>query len=122
MIPVAFTRWCWLALIALQFIWFGWLYPSEWFGRAIPLFLMALPLLIPAWWIWQLKPRALVLGGTILLLHFSVAVAEAWANPETRIIACVQIILVVVYFLAMPGLRKTHSQSTVSNQPTNPEQ
>ena len=107
MIPMVLTRWCWLALILLQFIWFGWLYPSEWFGRAIPLFLMALPLLIPAWWIWQLKPRALVFGGTILLLHFSVAVAEAWANPETRIIACIQILLVIAYFLAMPGLKRT---------------
>lgn len=121
MIPVGLTRWCWLALIALQLIWFGWLYPSEWFGRGIPLFLMTVPLLIPAWWIWQLKPRALVLGGTILLLHFSVAVAEAWANPETRIIACVQIVLVLIYFLAMPGLGKKRNSTTESNRSAHSE-
>ncbi|MEM7053091.1 MAG: DUF2069 domain-containing protein [Pseudomonadota bacterium] len=109
MLPVQLSRWCWLALIALQLIWFGWLFPSELFGRGMPLVVMTLPLLIPAWWIWQLKPRALVLGGTILLLHFSVAVAEAWTTPALRIIAWLQIILIVIYFLSMPGLRRARA-------------
>ena len=110
-LPIEFSRWCWLALIALQFVWFGWLYPSPFFGRSIPLVIMALPLLLPAWWIWQLSPRALVLGGTILLLHFSIAVAEAWTTPELRTIAWLQIILIVIYFLAMPGLKRSRPRA-----------
>ncbi|GEM_PF-1109984 len=98
------TRWLWLALLAIQLVWFGWLYPSEWFGRWIPLALFALPMLIPARGIWNKNPRAVVLGGTILLIHFSIAVTEAWSNPEVRIIACIQLVLIIWFYLAMPGI------------------
>ena len=118
-LPIQLTRWCWLALIVIQFIWFGWLYPSEHFGRAIPLVIMAVPLLLPTWWIWQLKPRALVLGGTILLLHFSIAVSEAWTTPELRIIAWLQILLIVIYFLAMPGLKRSKAPAPGAAEPSN---
>lgn len=106
MIPTPVARWVWLALIVLQLVWFGWLYPPEWLGRVPAIMISALPLLIPTFWIWRLTRDALVIGGMILLLHFSFAVAEAWANPTTRGIALVQILLIVVYFLALPGLRR----------------
>lgn len=113
MIPAPIARWVWLALIALQLAWFGWLYPPELLGRVPALVIAVLPLLIPTYWIWRLTRDALVVGGMILLLHFSFAVAEAWASPTTRAIALVQIALIVVYFLALPGVRRGGKASGV---------
>lgn len=106
MIPTPIARWAWLALIILQLVWFGWLYPPEALGRIPAVVIAALPLLIATYWVWRLSRDALVVGGMILLLHFSFAVAEAWASPATRVIALVQIVLIVIYFLALPGIRR----------------
>nr|WP_240956202.1 DUF2069 domain-containing protein [Wenzhouxiangella sp. XN79A] len=102
LLPVAVARWTWLALIVLQLVWFGWLYPAAILGYWPALVIATVPLLLPAPWVLALKPNGLVIGGTVLLLHFSFAVGEAWANPTVRVIAWVQIVLVVLYFLALP--------------------
>ncbi|MEM1080455.1 MAG: DUF2069 domain-containing protein [Pseudomonadota bacterium] len=112
------TRWLWLALIAIQLIWFGWLYPSEWFGRWIPLVLFTVPLLIPAWGIWNKNPRAVVLGGTLLLLHFSIAITEAWSNAEVRWIACIELALIGWFYSAMPGIGYRLEKSSTSSSTT----
>ena len=101
-LPVTAARWLWLALIALQLVWFGWLYPSEALGYWPALVIATVPLLLPTPWVLKLRPNGLVIAGTILLLHFSFAVAEAWANPTLRAIAWVQIVLISLYYLAMP--------------------
>jgi uncharacterized membrane protein len=102
LLPIVVARWLWLALIALQLVWFGWLYPSELFGYWPALVMATVPLLLPTPWVLKLRPNGLVIGGTILLLHFSFAVAEAWANPTLRAISWVQIVLITLYYLAMP--------------------
>jgi len=102
-IPTGFARGCWVALIGVQLAWFGWWSPSEVLGYWPALLLATVPLLLPLPWILRLSPAALVVGGMILLLHFSVAVSEAWADPVVRPLALLQIALIVVYFLALPA-------------------
>lgn len=110
MIPTEFTRWIWIALIALQVAWFVVLHPPQ----ALPLWLVLafvlVPLLLPTPWILRLRPQALVFGGLMLLLHFSIAVAEAWTKPELRMVGLVQIALIVAYYLALPGVRRGRSK------------
>lgn len=106
MIPVSWCRWSFLAIIALQVIWFAWLFPSQTLPMPLVLGVMAMPLLILAWGVWQLQTRALVLGGFILLLHFSFAVAEVYARPDVRLLASAQITLIVIYFIALLAVRR----------------
>lgn len=112
MIPTPLARWLWLALIALQLAWFGWLHPSTLLGYWPALVIATVPLLLPTPWILALRPQAMVVGGMILLLHFSFAVGEAWVNPATRAIASVQIALIVLYFLALPSVRRRRAAET----------
>lgn len=98
-------RWTLVTLILLQPLWFFWLAPPELMPPWLATLLMALPLLLVLPFAWQLGRNALVVAGGILLLHFCVAVAEAWANPAARIPALIQIVLVVLYLTAMSALR-----------------
>ena len=103
MIATAWARWSWLALIGVQLAWFGWWSPSEVLGYWPALLLATVPLLLPLPWILRLSRSALVVGGMILLLHFSVAVSEAGVDPVARPLALLQIALIVFYFLALPA-------------------
>lgn len=105
-ISPAWCRWSWLGLIAVQPVWFLAVNPPRLFEPWLVLAIWLAPLLAPAWWLLQLKPRALVFGGAILLFHFSLAVAEAWAAPAARGIALFQIALITVYYLGLVALRR----------------
>jgi len=100
------TRIAWLALIGLQLVWFGWLAPSESLGRLGGTLFAVLPLLLPLWWILRLGRDGLVVGGLILMVYFCFAVAEAWANPEVRWLALVEIALVVLYYVSLLAVRR----------------
>ena len=110
MIPSRFTRWIWIALIALQIVWFAVLHPPQALPLWMVLSLVLVPLLLPLPWILKLRPQALVFGGLMLLLHFSIAVAETWTKPEVRVVGLVQIALIVAYYLALPGVRRGRSK------------
>ncbi len=114
---LAAARWIWLALIALQPIWFGWLDPIGPLGGIGSMLLMTVPLLLPAWWIWRLNLRALVIGGMLLLGYFCIAVVEAWAAPAARVPALIQIALTSSYFLVLAQLRPRPRSSGRQGQP-----
>ena len=103
---LGFTRISWLILIGLQLLWFGWLAPSETLGRPGGTTFAVLPLLLPLWWILRLGRDALVIGGMILLGYFCFAVVEAWVDPSVRWLAVAQIVLIVVYFIALLAIRR----------------
>lgn len=109
MLPAATCRWTWLALIALQAAWHAWWHPPEVVSIPAAVGLAVGPLLLPAWWIWKLRHGALLIGGMILLVYFSLGVAEAWTDPAVRVPALVQVGLVVLYFLALPGVGRRRS-------------
>lgn len=101
------ARFSFLILIVWQPIWFAWLKPAQALPVAFVLAILTLPLLICLPWVWRKRPRALVLGGCMLLLHFSVAVMELWTTPEARLPAAVQVLLTVLYYVGVfTGLRR----------------
>jgi len=100
------ARFAWLALIALQLVWFGWLAPAESLGRLGGLLFALCPLLLPLWPVVRLNPDGLVIGGLILLVYFCFAVVETWVSPAVRVLALVEIGLIVLYYLALLSLRR----------------
>jgi len=104
--PLALTRVAWVALIVVQAAWFGWLAPETPFGRVATTLFAVVPLLLPLWWVWRLHLNGLVVGGLVLLVYFSVAVAEAWVDAVARPVALLEIALIVVYFAALSTVRR----------------
>ena len=105
MMSTTACRWSLLGLIVLQPIWFGWLAPPELVPAWLAIAMMGLPLLLLLPFVWRLKKEALVVAGCVLLLHFCLAVSEAWANPAARVPAIIQVLLIGLYFTAMSSLR-----------------
>ena len=106
MMSVQWCRWAYVALILLQWVWFGWLYPSESLPKAFVVTVMSLPLLAPVWGVWRLNVRSLVIAGFVLLFYFSLAIAEMYATPEVRVPAGIQIALITIYFMALLTVRR----------------
>lgn len=105
MIRLSWCRWSLLAVLVLQPIWFGWLYPSAHFPVWLVLAVTMIPLLLPAIGVWRLQTRALVIAGIVLMFHFSYAVMEAYANLTVRPLALVQVALVTIYFIGLAMVR-----------------
>lgn len=87
-------RLSYLATAAWQIIWHG-LLPSP-LGAQLPwLAILALaPLLLPLRGLIALQTRAVTWASYLLLLYFIVAIMEAWSNPQQRMAALVQAVLV----------------------------
>jgi len=98
-------RWTLVGLIALQPVWFAWLAPPELVPPWLAILVMGLPLLLALPFVWRLGRDALVVVGCVLLLHFSLAVSEARANPAARVPAIIQVLLIGIYFIGMSSLR-----------------
>lgn len=98
-------RWILIALIVLQPLWFLWLAPPLLLEPLAAVVIMAGPLLIALPFAWRLGKRALVITGCILLVHFCLAVSEAWVSPQARGPAVVQAVLVALYFTALSSIR-----------------
>jgi uncharacterized membrane protein len=104
--PLTLARFAWLALIAVQLAWFGWLAPDPALGRVGTTLTAVVPLLVPLWWVWRLNVNGLVVGGMLLLIYFSIAVSEAWVDTVARPVALVEIALIAVYFAALLSVRR----------------
>lgn len=106
MISPSWCRIAVLGLIALQPLWFIWLAPPTHLPPTFVLAVTVTPLLIALVYLWPLGIRALVVTGCLLLAYFSFGVMEAFANPSARVPALVQIALTVLYFTAVPAVRR----------------
>ena len=104
-IRLSWCRWSMLGLVLLQPIWFVWWAPQQALPLGFVLTLTLLPLLLVLPGVWQLRQRPLVIAGFILIFHFCLAVMEAW-NPAARLPALLQILLICVYFIALPTIRR----------------
>ncbi len=106
-VRLSWCRWSLLGLAILQPIWFGWLqqplHVPAWLVVAVTL----APLLAVLPGVWKSRVRPLVIAGFILLPYFSFGVMEAWANPDARSLALVQVFLVILYFVALPTVRRS---------------
>ena len=106
MIGLNWCRWSILGLIVLQPVWVLVLKPSLFPGMLLLLGVTLGPLLVLLPGVWQLRARALVITGCLLMLYFSFAVMEIRVNSAALIPAMLQIGLVVVYFIALPAIRR----------------
>lgn len=100
------ARVAWLGLIALQLVWFGWLAPAETPGRAGGVLFAVVPLLLPLWPVLRLDLDGLVIGGILLVFYFCFSVVEAWASPAVRVLALIEIALIVLYYLGLLSVRR----------------
>lgn len=108
MIPLAWCRWTFIGIIILQVIWFAWLFPPEVLPSSFVTVAMITPLCLFALGVWRLNTRALVLAGFVLLLYFSLAVAETYAHETLHWAAIAQIMLITIYFMALLAIRRTN--------------
>ena len=106
--------WCRVAMVGLtilQPLWFAWFNSPQVIAPWLVVMITTLPLalLIPV--TWPLRARGLVIGGCVLLLYFCLAVMEAWVTPPARVPALAQIVLIGLYFTALPAVRKVPARS-----------
>lgn len=92
-----FTAWSLLAL--LQVVWHAWLIPPQTMPIAVALAIALIPLALPLLY-WRTPQRALLAAGMVALFYFCHGVAEAWAAPQERGLAWVEILLAVVLILS----------------------
>ncbi len=111
MISLKWCKWSLLGLIILQPLWFVYWSPPE----ALPLHFVLLVTLIPLLLVfpgsWKLKPRSLVIAGTLLMAYFSIGVMEAWASPEDVWPGSIQALLCVAFFMGLATIRRAPASS-----------
>lgn len=86
-----------LALIALQTLWHAALPPPGGAGSWKLAMLATMPLLLPLKGLLAGSLRAMTWAGYLVMLYLVVGVMEAWANPEQRVPALAQVVLVIAY-------------------------
>ncbi|MBT8047805.1 MAG: DUF2069 domain-containing protein [Xanthomonadales bacterium] len=88
---------CYLALAGLQLLWHG-LLPQPAGNQSWLLAAIAVaPLLLPLKGLLAGSLRSMTWAGYLVILYLIIGVMEAWSNPDQRIPALAQIILVTVY-------------------------
>jgi uncharacterized membrane protein len=82
----------WAALIALQCIWYGWLFPPQSIPMWVALAMTVVPLLLPLFALGDVR-RALLWVGILSLFYFCHGVAECWSSSQERWFALLEIVL-----------------------------
>lgn len=102
-------RLAWFALIALQWVWHGWLIPPQTIPTWLVLAITVAPLLLPLLALRNLR-RALLWVGILSLFYFCHGVAELWSAPAERWLAIVEIALTFLLIGALGAgvKRKPH--------------
>ena len=85
----------WAALVVLQPIWYGWLFPPQFMPIWLVLAITVIPLLLPLLAIRNAQ-RALLWVGILSLFYFCHGVAEGWSSPSERWLALVEIALTLL--------------------------
>lgn len=85
----------WAALVALQLVWHGWLFPAQTMPALLVLAITVIPLLLPLFAIRDVR-RALLWVGILSLFYFCHGIAEAWSSPSERWLALIEIALTLV--------------------------
>jgi len=89
-----------LATLAWQVIWHGFLPPPLGSRNAWLALVGCLPLLIPLNGLVRGKYRSMIWAGVLLMLYLSIGIMEAWSNPPQRFPALVQVFLAAFYLFA----------------------
>ncbi len=85
----------WAALIVLQVIWYGWLFPAVTIPTGLVLAITIVPLLLPLLAIRDPR-RALLWIGILSLFYFCHGIAEGWSSSSERWLALAEIVLTLL--------------------------
>ncbi len=96
----------WAALVALQPAWYLWLAPPANGNSTLALALTLPPLLLPLLALWRGRKRALLWIGIISLGYFCHGIVAAWAHPEVRVPALIEVTLCVVLIVALGAITR----------------
>lgn len=89
------------ALLMLQILWHGWLFPPLAAQYWPTLALAALPL-VPGLWIAPRNlRRGVLVGGIVCLFYFCHGISAAWGDAPVRALAGVEIVLTLVVIAAL---------------------
>jgi len=91
------ARGSYFALVALQTAWHALLPTPTGSGSWLLAGAATLPLLLPARGVWRGSLRSMTWAGYLVMLYLVIGVMEAWANPDQRAPALLQIVLVAVF-------------------------
>lgn len=89
-----------LALLVLQVAWHAWWLPPERSSPWLVAMLYAAPLAACALLWWHRPSRGLVVAGMLGLFYFCHGVMEAWSDPRARVLALLEVALVLVVIVA----------------------
>ncbi|MDH3947872.1 MAG: DUF2069 domain-containing protein [Gammaproteobacteria bacterium] len=82
-----------IALVGLILIWHGWIVPSP-----EALILLLLPLLFPLRGILKGNPYTHAWSSFLILLYFIHGIVEAYANPQVRMWALIEVLFSVTFY------------------------
>jgi uncharacterized membrane protein len=90
----------WILLIALQCVWYAWLFPPQHMPVTLALAITVIPLLLPFLAIRNMR-RALLLVGMLSLFYFCHGVAESWSSVQERGLALIEVLLTLLLIGAL---------------------
>ncbi|HTV87107.1 MAG TPA: DUF2069 domain-containing protein [Dyella sp.] len=85
----------WMALIALQCVWYAWMFPPQHIPMAAALAIAVMPLLLPLLALRNMR-RALLWVGILSLFYFCHGVAESWSSAQERWLALLEVFLTLL--------------------------
>lgn len=90
----------WMALILLQCVWYGWLFPPQHMPVWLALGITVIPLLLPFLAIGNAR-RALLWVGMLSLPYFCHGIAESWSSTQERVPALLEVLLALLLIGAL---------------------
>ena len=90
----------WFALFFLMLSWNTFLAPSQHFPISLVLIFMVGPLLFPLRGLLQGKAYTHAWASFLIMLYFIHGIQEAWANPDERILAILEILFSTAFYIS----------------------
>lgn len=86
-------------LLILLSLWFLWLAPSPTIPKSFMLLFGVGPLLFPLRGLLYGKPYTFAWSSLLIMIYFIHGVVEAYAAPEERLLASIEIVLVCLFYI-----------------------
>lgn len=86
----------WAALVLLQLVWHGWLFPGQWLPAWAVVLITVVPLLLPLLALRRDVRRALLWVGILSLFYFCHGISEGWTSASERWLALAEILLTLL--------------------------
>lgn len=105
------------ALLILLMLWFSWLAPSKTLPTSMVILLGVGPLLFPLRGLLYGKPYTYAWSSLLIMMYFIHGVVEAYANPEARLLALIEVVLSCLFFIGAILYPKHHNREVATKKP-----